>query len=420
VHSWHARARLVAARRTPEHGGTLRFGRTAMNTTTPAPTRRNFIRLLGGGAVFATGLGTAGCAGGLPDAALQPWRTANTETELRRHMLAHALLAPNPHNRQPWVADLREPGRIHLLCDGERLLPETDPHGRQILIGCGAFIELAVIAAAERGHAASVALFPQGAPAPRTLPAGTVVATLTVGDASSAARDPLFATITRRHTAKTAYADGRPLPDALVAAWIETARRHGLQAGTVTAADAVAGLRRLTREAYEIECTTPATWLESARLMRIGPDAIATHRDGISLVSPMIRVLHATGLFDPMEVPQRGQKSLERVMDRWQPFETGSGFLWLASPGHTRAQQVEAGRAYVRQHLQATAAGVDLHPVSQALQEFEAMRGPYAAVHRALEVDPAQGAVQMLARVGYATTPAGPTPRRELATLLRA
>jgi hypothetical protein len=35
-------------------------------------------------------------------------------------------------------------------------------------------------------------------------------------------------------------------------------------------------------------------------------------------------------------------------------------------------------------------------------------------------VDPAQGAVQMLARVGYATTPAGPTPRRELATLLRA
>ncbi|NDB21363.1 MAG: hypothetical protein EB020_10875, partial [Proteobacteria bacterium] len=27
---------------------------------------------------------------------------------------------------------------IHLICDGERLLPETDPFGRQILIGCGA------------------------------------------------------------------------------------------------------------------------------------------------------------------------------------------------------------------------------------------------------------------------------------------
>ncbi len=386
----------------------------------PLTGRRSFVRLLGGGVVLAAGVGTTGCAGGLPEAALRPWQTATSETELRRFMLAHALLAPNPHNRQSWIADLRDPGHIHLVCDGERLLPETDPFGRQILIGCGAFIELAAIAAAERGHAVGVALFPQGVPVPRSLPAGTVVATLTLGASGSAPRDPLFGAIAQRHTAKTAYAEARPLPDGLVAAWADVARRHGLLAGTVTAPHAVAAMRRLTREAYEIECTTPATWLESARLMRIGPDAIATHRDGISLASPMIRVMHATGLFDPMEVPVRGRSSLQRVMDRWAPFETGSGFLWLASPGHTRSQQVEAGRAYVRQHLLATAAGVDLHPLSQALQEFDAMRAPYAAVHRALGVDPAHGAVQMLVRVGYATTPAGPTPRRDLGTLLRA
>ncbi|MFM7505856.1 MAG: twin-arginine translocation pathway signal protein, partial [Rubrivivax sp.] len=300
--------------------------RTPDTGTTPEPaSRRAFIRLVGGGAVLAAGLGGAGCASGLPEAAVQPWRTATAETELRRFMLAHTLLAPNPHNRQPWIADLREPGRIHLLCDGERLLPETDPFGRQILIGCGAFIELAVIAAAERGHAVTVTLFPQGAPAARSLPAGTVVATLTPGPAGSAPRDPLYAAIARRHTAKTAYAEGRPLPEALAAAWVEAARRHGLQAGTVTAPEPLAALRRIAREAYEIEAVTPATWLESARLMRIGPDAIARHRDGISLSSPMIRMLHATGLFDPMQVPQRGQSSLQRVMDHWTPYETGSG-----------------------------------------------------------------------------------------------
>ncbi len=399
---------------------------TAMNKLTPtggtpsAPRpRRAFLGLVGGGAVMAAGLGTAGCASGIPDVAVQPWRAATAETELRRFMLAHALLAPNPHNRQPWIADLREPGRIHLLCDGERLLPETDPFGRQILIGCGAFIELAVIAAAERGHAVTVTPFPQGAPGLRSLPAGTVVATLTPGPAGSAARDPLYAAITRRHTAKTAYAVDRPLPGALASAWLETARRHGLQAGTVTAPEPLAALRRITREAQEIEATTPAAWLESARLMRIGPGAIAEHRDGISMSSPMIRMLHATGLFDPMDVPQRGQTSLQRVMDHWTPSETGSGFVWLASTGNARPQQLEAGRAYVRQHLLATAAGVDMHPLSQALQEFDAMRGPYAAVHRALGVDPAQGTVQMLARVGYATAPAGPAPRRQLVGLLR-
>jgi len=389
--------------------------------STPRPQRRAFIRLLGGGKTTTfTGLATGGCAGGLPEAALQPWRTAPAETDLRRFMLAHALLAPNPHNRQPWIADLREPGRIHLVCDGERLLPETDPFGRQILIGCGAFIELAVIAAAERGQSVTVSLFPQGSPAPLSLPGGTVVATLSLGGPGTAARDPLFEPIRRRHTAKSAYAEGRPLPEALPAAWADTARRHGLQAGTVTSPGEVAALRRIAREAYEIEAITPATWLESARLMRIGPDAIATHRDGISLASPMVRVLHATGLFDPMEVPQRGQTSLQRVMDRWLPFETGSGFLWLASPGHTRAQQVDAGRAYVRLHLQATAAGVEMHPLSQALQEFAEVRAPYAALHRALGVDPQRGTVQMLARTGFALQPAQPSPRRGLQAMLQA
>ena len=392
----------------------------AMNDwAAPLLARRAFMRLVGGGAVLAVGLGTAGCTDALPEVAVQPWRTATAETELRRFMLAHALLSPNPHNRQPWIADLREPGRIHLVCDGERLLPETDPFGRQILIGCGAFIELAVIAAAERGHAVTVTPFPQGAPAGRSLPAGTVVATIVVGAPGSAARDRLYSAIVRRHTAKIAYADGRALPAALLSAWVETAGRYGLKAGTVTAPEQLAALRRITREAHEIECTTSATWLESARLMRIGPDAIARHRDGISMSSPMIRLLHKVGLFDPMEVPRRGQSSLQRVMDHWMPFETGSGFVWLVSTGNTRVQQLDAGRAYVRQHLFATVSGVDMHPLSQALQEFGAMRGPYAAVHSALGVDPARGTVQMLARVGYAKEPAGPAPRRELASLLR-
>ena len=92
--------------------------------------RRGFIRLVGGGAVLAAGGALAGCSAAMPAAAIRPWTAAAGQTDVRRFMLAHALLAPNPHNRQPWIADLREAGRIHLVCDGERLLPETDPHGR--------------------------------------------------------------------------------------------------------------------------------------------------------------------------------------------------------------------------------------------------------------------------------------------------
>ncbi len=379
--------------------------------------RRSFIGLAGGGAVLAACVPLAGCSSDLPEAAVQPWRSPERETDTRRFMLAHALLAPNPHNLQPWIADLREGGRIHLICDGQRLLPQTDPFGRQILIGFGAFIELAVIAAAQRGVSVKVDLFPDGAPADQALPKDSRVATLVLGEPGSAPADPLFAQIVRRHTRKSAYANDRALPQTLVGNWAETASRFGLRSGLVSGAAAMDPIRRITREAYEIETTTARTWLESARVMRIGPGAIAANPDGISLNSPMLRALHTLGLFDPMEVPARGSKALERVMERWVPFETASGFLWLASADNTRAAQLAAGRAYVRAHLLATAAGVDMHPLSQALQEFAEMRGPREALHRALGVS--GQTLQMLSRVGFATEPRGPSPRRSLESVLR-
>jgi hypothetical protein len=382
------------------------------------PRRRSFIRLVGGGAVLAATGTLTGCSGELPEAAVQPWRSPDHETDTRRFILAHALLAPNPHNRQPWIADLREAGRIHLTCDGERLLPETDPFGRQILIGCGAFLELAVIAAAQRGVSLKVELFPGGVPADQALPKGSRVTTLVLGEPGSAPADPLFAQIVRRHTRKTAYASDRALPEALVRSWGETAASFGLRSGVATGAAAMDPIRRITREAYEIEATTARTWLESARLMRIGPAAIAANPDGISLNSPMVRALHTVGLFDPMEVPARGSKTLERVMERWVPFETGSGFLWLASPDNSRPTQVASGRAYVRAHLLATAAGVDMHPLSQALQEFTEMRGPREAMHKTLDLAASGATLQMLSRVGFATESRGPSPRRSLESML--
>ena len=386
----------------------------------PYPTsRRQFITLAGGGAVFAT-LPLAGCASAYPDEATQAWHAASAETDLRRHMLAHALLAPNPHNRQPWIADLAQPGRIGLVCDSGRLLPETDPFGRQILIGCGAFIELAVIAAAQRGVAVDVQLFPDGAPAADALPRGTRVALLQLRAPGSAQPDPLFAQIPHRHTNKTAYADDRALPAPLTAQWAQTAQRFGLASGVVADAAGMDRLRAITREACEIESLTPRTWLESAHLMRIGPAAIAHHRDGISLNGTVPRLMHAVGLFDPLEVPTPGSANLKRVMARWAAFETGSGYLWLASSGNARQAQVDAGRAYVRLHLQATAAGVQMHPLSQALQEFAEVRGPYLEVHRALALDPQRSTVQMLARTGFALQAAQPSPRRGLQAMLQA
>ena len=110
--------------------------------------RRDFIRLVGGGAVFAA-LPAASCAG-LPDPRAAWADPGAHETGPRRRALAWAILAPNPHNMQPWMADLRETGAVTLYVDPTRLLPQTDPFNRQIVIGCGAFLELLRMAAAMR------------------------------------------------------------------------------------------------------------------------------------------------------------------------------------------------------------------------------------------------------------------------------
>ncbi len=381
--------------------------------------RRRVIGLLGGGLVLAT-TGLTACSSEFPAASVQAWQPPAEGADVRRFMLAHALLAPNPHNRQPWLADLRREGEITLVCDKDRLLPETDPFGRQILIGCGAFIELAVMAGAERGYRVQVEPFPDGEPGTRDLPGGRAVARLKLLADPAMPRDPLFAQIRRRHTHKGVYDSARRVPDSAWQALAAAPKEYGLLTGDIADAARIGKVRMITRASFEAEVTTARTWLESARLMRIGPDEIERHRDGISMMGAMPRLASGLGLFDRFEVPARGSSNFERTMEVWQPQESGSGYFWIASRGNSRRSQLDCGRAYVRAQLQATADGLDMHPLSQALQEFSEVRAQHEALHRLLSFDPAQTTVQMLARVGYGLKPVQASPRRELGQLLRA
>src|SRR4051812_27220592 len=99
-------------------------------------TRRTVLELLAGG-------GSAAVAGCAPTAAgpdpIAAWRNPGAgERDPRRWVLAHAILAPNPHNRQPWLVELSGADEIVFYPDTARLLPATDPPNRQITVGCGA------------------------------------------------------------------------------------------------------------------------------------------------------------------------------------------------------------------------------------------------------------------------------------------
>jgi nitroreductase len=103
---------------------------------------------------------------------------------------------------------------------------------------------------------------------------------------------------------------------------------------------------------------------------------------------------------------------------------TAMGFVWVTG-GNTRAGQIDAGRAYVRLQLQATALGVGMHPMSQALQEFAEMAPHYEQVHQLVLGRPAPRAaedatVQMFCRIGYPQDEVPATPRRPLRQFVQA
>ena len=66
---------------------------------------------------------------------LQPLVEQINALEPRMQALSYAILAPNPHNRQPWLVDLQVDGQVTLYVDQTRLLPHTDPFSRQIVAG---------------------------------------------------------------------------------------------------------------------------------------------------------------------------------------------------------------------------------------------------------------------------------------------
>jgi hypothetical protein len=376
-------------------------------------TRRNFVRLAGGGMVLAA----TGCASELPAEAVSAWQGPGAETDLRRWVLSYAILAPHSHNLQSWLVDLRRPGEILLHCDLTRLLPETDPLARQILMSQGTFLELLDLAARERGHRAEITLFPAGEFGPDKPDARPVARILLHPDAS-VTRDPLFAQVLKRRTNREAYEPRPPQPVALQAI-AQACKPFAVRAGFTDGAPATLQRHRaIAAQAWRIELLTPRTLMESYRVLRIGPHEIARHRDGISINSPLVRALAAVGLFDRSQAPGPDDRGIRQQIEGFNAnLEATPAFFWLVTEGNDRRTQVEAGRAYVRAQLAATAQGLSMQPLSQALQEYPEQAAPYAAIHKLLDAPQPRHTVQMWARLGHAPA-IGPAPRRGLAAHL--
>ncbi len=389
--------------------------------------RRNLIRIAGGGTILAATFGSAllaGCGSGMPGEAVQAWQgpgpDVGADPDPRRWLLSYAILAPHSHNLQSWIVDLSRPGDILLFCDLTRLLPETDPLSRQIMMSQGTFLELLDLAARERGIGAEITLFPEGvfgADKPDARP----VARIRLRPDTTLQKDPLFAQILQRHTHRGPYDAAKPVPEAAWRAISASVAGSGVVVGGVGPAQSQ-GLerhRKIASEAWRIELSTPRTIMESYKVLRVGSREIAQHRDGLTVTDPMPVALAALGLFDRSRAPAPDDYATTSQLKTFDHnLQTTPAFLWMNSAGNDRATQVQAGRAYARVQLAATAQGLSMQPLSQALQEYPEQKETYRAIHELASATSAGQTVQMWARLGFAA-PVGPSPRRPLKDFIR-
>jgi hypothetical protein len=203
----------------------------------------------------------------------------------------------------------------------------------------------------------------------------------------------------------------------------QAVKPHALRIGFVGAdqPEALQRHRAIAAQAWRIELTTPAAILESFKVLRVGAAEVAKHRDGLTLMDPMVVWLDRLGLFDRSKAPGPDDfATTSQIKDFNAKIESTPAFLWMVSDGNDRVTQINAGRAYARVQLAATAHGLAMQPLQQALQEYREQAKPYADIRQLLQAPAPTQTIQMWARVGFAP-PVDPAPRRGVeAQLVRA
>ena len=371
------------------------------------------VLVFGGGAVALNAMSNI-------DTVREPWRAAEAGFgDVRLNALAYAILAPSPHNRQPWQIQLDGDDAMILYCDLNRLLPETDPPNRQITIGLGAFLELLRQASAEQGYRAEIDPFPDGEPYP-TLDERPVAHIRLVKD-ETILTDPLFGMALSRRTNRERFDLSRPV-SADLHREISTlagpgSPSHPSHLFFTTDPVETEWLREVCFQAWHVELRNPATHEESAALTRIGAAQIKANPDGISLAGTMIEIARMGGVMTQENMKDPAATAFKETQKFYNGLiETAPSFAWLVSDENSRTDQLATGAHWVRIHLAATQLGIAMQPFSHPLQEFPEMADLYTEIYDGLDVT-APSTIQGLFRFGYAPTPK-PSPRWPLTSRL--
>jgi hypothetical protein len=330
--------------------------------------------------------------------ALEEFPLGGTSRQLLRGLIQYGTLAPSSHNTQPWRFRLYE-DLLELRVDQRRLLPVSDPLGREVRVACGILLGNMEIAARHFGVKLTIDPLPD--PIDRDLIARITVA----GTVEATELDHrLFAALPHRHTVRRPF-EATPLPAGLRADLRELATAHGAWLEFVDDHADRIELAALIAKADRMQFSDPEFRRELSQWIR--PHHPTPSRDGMPGYA--LGLGPATSMLAPMVI-----RTFEMVEGRAANAEeilAGSpALVVLGTPQDKQLSWLQAGRALAPILLSATAHGVRASFLNQPL-EVGVLRNQ---VRGLLDNE---GVPQVILRFGFG--PEGrPSPRRPLTEVL--
>ncbi|MGB5101580.1 MAG: hypothetical protein WBN94_13420 [Methanothrix sp.] len=329
-----------------------------------------------------------------PEAALEAWDVKENDfpaddsaKEKLTFLLNYAILAPSSHNSQPWKFNVTSDS-ILVFADKTRQLTVADADQRELYLSLGCALENLIVAADHFGYNSSIVYFPGEK---------DLVAKVVLQPAANPSADPrLFSAILSRQTNRNPYE-----PWAISEADLETVKGLSSDADVsvfITSDSAVKkSFRDLVMHANAIQYSDVnfkselGHWLGQGVM---GPTGVKAKMAQLAVVFLDVG-------------PQQSKKDADLINSTLY-----LGFISTAN--NDSISSIKAGRGLERFWLAATALGISLQPMSQALETAQTK----AEIAELLPAQPGMMQVQQAFRLGYAKPISLHSTRRPLQEVL--
>ena len=319
------------------------------------------------------------------------------------YLVRYGMLAPSSHNTQPWLFGITDE-QVDLYLDRQRFLDAIDPHGRQLVMSCGAALLNLRIAAQRFGREDVVESFTGHRQGGRHMAPGAPMLLARLGLGRPRVPSPqevqLFDAIPLRHTNRHPFAL-RPVSYRIAEELESEAAREDAwlvrldPAAKRRAADLIA-------VADEVQYRDKRFRRELSRWLATG---FSRRRDGI----PVDAKNESALMSSPMLV--RACDMSKSVATRERELASGAPLLVVIGTDGDRIDDwMRAGQAVQRVLLAARTYGLSASFLSQAVEVAEIRPRLAALTGRS-------GYPQVILRLGYGPD-ARPTPRRGLEEVL--